>query len=254
MEDKQSLLSANGSVLSATQRATAIFAFVLAFALDFTLVNVITAIVAFYLYSIIGVCLTLHRYYSHGSFEFKHAWVKWLCTAIAILSIRGSPLGWSYIHRLHHRYADTESDPHNPRILGEKMFGFKFAESDLKKLVLVKNLMTREQLAIHNWYFAIVIGMLSVVSAIGYDALYFGWILPVTMVHFSQGCFNYFAHMHGYRNFNTKDMSTNNPYLWLMILGDAWHNNHHNDPSAFNTQVKQWELDPLNVLVKFIRK
>jgi stearoyl-CoA desaturase (Delta-9 desaturase) len=30
----------------------------------------------------------------------------------------GSPLSFSYIHRMHHRHVDTENDPHSPKYIG----------------------------------------------------------------------------------------------------------------------------------------
>ena len=95
------------------------------FLVDFTLGNIALAVAFFYVFSILGLSLTLHRYYSHKNFKFKNELLRKIFTVIAILAGRGSPLGWVYIHRLHHRHADTENDPHGPETIGFRFFGFK---------------------------------------------------------------------------------------------------------------------------------
>jgi fatty-acid desaturase len=122
------------------------------------------------------------------------------------------------------------------------------------KVFLVKELMTKEHLFINKWYFAIIFTWLVFLSFINIDLIYFTWVLPVMLVQLSQNCFNYFAHMHGHRNFETRDTSTNNIWLWPFILGDAWHNNHHKNPGNFTTKIKWWEVDSLGNFIIFIRK
>jgi stearoyl-CoA desaturase (delta-9 desaturase) len=250
------MFSASATTITKVQLITSLCAVIGLFYFDFTFQNILITTISFYLYSIIGVSLTLHRYYSHKSFEFNSNLVKWICTLIAILTGRGSPLGWVYVHRLHHAYSDQEADPHSPHNLGFKLFGFKHIEthSGKMKVFLVKELMTKEHLFINKWYFAIILTWLIFLSCIDINLIYFTWVLPVMLVQLSQNCFNYFAHMHGYRNFETRDTSTNNIWLWPFIWGDAWHNNHHSNASLVSTKIKLWELDPIAYLINFIKK
>lgn len=250
------IFSASANTITRVQIVSSVLSILGLFYFDFSTTNAIITVVCFYLFSIVGVSLTLHRYYSHKSFEFRNAVVKWLCTLFAILAGRGSPLGWVYVHRLHHAYSDQEGDPHSPHNLGFKLFGFRHIEdhSGKMKVFLVKELMTKEQLFINKWYFAIILVWLVVLSTIDISLVYFAWILPVMLVQLSQNCFNYFAHMHGHRNFETKDTSTNNIFLWPFILGDAWHNNHHANAAKYNTKVLWWEFDPVSVVISLIKK
>jgi len=250
------MFSASASTITKIQIITGLCAVAGMFHFDFTFQNTALSIVSFYIYSIIGISLTLHRYYSHRSFEFRNTFLKWICTFVAVLTGRGSPLGWVYVHRLHHAYSDKDGDPHSPHNLGFKLFGFRHIEdhSGKMKVFLVKELMTREQLFINKWYFAIIFSWLIFLALIDVNLIYFTWILPVMLVQLSQNCFNYFAHMHGYRNFETRDTSTNNVWLWPFILGDAWHNNHHSNAAALSTKIKPWELDPIAYVTTFIKK
>jgi stearoyl-CoA desaturase (delta-9 desaturase) len=223
------------------------------FFVEYNITNIITMMVSFYVLNILGVWMMMHRYYSHKSFELNTI-LKWLFTIVALLSGRGSILGWVYLHRLHHAYSDQEKDPHSPYNLGYKMFGFghmKKQEGEMK-IFLVKELMTPEQLFIHKWYMLLLIPVLIIFALIDLQLFYWAWVVPAMLIQFSTSNFNYFGHTHGYRNYETKDQSRNNILLWPIILGEAWHNNHHADAKNYSTRHKFWEIDPLEWLIKLI--
>jgi len=220
---------------------------------EYNITNIITMMISFYILNILGVWMTLHRYYSHKSFELNPVF-KWLFTIIAILAGRGSILGWVYLHRLHHAYSDQERDPHSPHNLGYKLFGFghmKKQEGEMK-IFLVKELMTPAQLFIHKWYMLLLLPVLAAVALIDLQFFYWAWLVPAMLIQLSTSNFNYFGHTTGYRNYVTKDHSRNNPWLWPIILGEAWHNNHHSDAKNFSTKRKYWEIDPLIWLIKLV--
>jgi stearoyl-CoA desaturase (delta-9 desaturase) len=223
------------------------------FFVEYNITNIITMMISFYVLNILGVWMMMHRYYSHKSFELNPI-LKWMFTVIAVLTGRGSILGWVYLHRLHHAYSDQEKDPHSPHNLGYKMFGFghmKKQEGEMK-IFLVKELMTPEQLFIHKWYMLLLIPVLIIFALIDLQLFYWAWIVPAMLIQFSTSNFNYFGHTHGYRNYETKDQSRNNVLLWPIILGEAWHNNHHADAKNLSTRHKFWEIDPLEWLIKLI--
>ena len=223
------------------------------FFVEYNISNIITMMISFYVLNILGVWMMMHRYYSHKSFEL-HPVLKWMFTVIAVLTGRGSILGWVYLHRLHHAYSDQERDPHSPHNLGYKMFGFghmKKQEGEMK-IFLVKELMTPEQLFIHKWYMLLLIPVLIIFALIDLQLFYWAWVVPTMLIQFSTNNFNYFGHTHGYRNYETKDQSRNNILLWPIILGEAWHNNHHADAKNYSTRHKFWEIDPLEWLIKLI--
>jgi stearoyl-CoA desaturase (delta-9 desaturase) len=214
-------------------------------------------VVSFYILNILGNWMTLHRYYAHKSFEFKNVISMWVFTLLSLLAGRGSPLGWSYLHRKHHMHSDTDLDPHSPTHLGYKLFGFdhyKKQEEEKMQIFIVKDLMSKEQLFIHKWYMIIILVFIIALAVISIELLYFAWLLPVFLVHLSQNNFNYFGHMYGYRNFVTKDDSKNNMVLFPFILGEAWHNNHHYNPKAYSTKIRKHEYDPVSSFIEIIKK
>jgi len=244
------MFESNSDTLNKIQNFTLIMSIIGIFYFDFTALNISLAIVSFYVYSIFGLSLTLHRYYTHKSFKMNPIF-HWLFTFIAILTGRGSPLGWVYIHRLHHAFSDTDKDPHPS---GFKLYGFKTIETGKKTNVfLVKELMTPAHLFINKYYLLIIIAWLLILGIIDVHLIYFTWILPIFCIHLSQNCFNYFAHKSGYRNFDTKDKSTNNIWLWPFILGEAWHNNHHANAEKITTKINKYEYDPVAIVINLIK-
>jgi stearoyl-CoA desaturase (delta-9 desaturase) len=198
--------------------------------------------------------MMLHRYYSHKGFKLN-SFVKWFFTAFAVLAGRGSPLGWVYIHRIHHATSDTEKDPHSPHYDTFKFIGFKPVQ-ETKKInhFIVKELLTTAHLKIDKYYLLVILAFLLVLSMINFDLVFYMWAIPVFVVSVTQTMFNYFAHTKGYRNFETTDRSTNNVYLWPFILGDAWHNNHHANAANISTKILKHEYDPIGVLINLIKK
>lgn len=213
------------------------------------------SVVFFYCYSILGLSMMLHRYYTHKGFELNPV-LKWTLTVFAVLAGRGSPIGWVYIHRLHHGTSDTEKDPHSPHYDTFKFIGFRPVYDDSKKInyFIVKELLTPTQIRIDKYYMLLIASFVLLLGLVDPNLILYVWAIPVFLVSVSQIAFNYFCHMHGYRNFEVKDKSTNNIFMWPLILGDAWHNNHHADAKNYNTQHKFWELDPVAWFIKLCSK
>lgn len=223
------------------------------FVVDVSWQYLLVAIFMFYGYSVLGISMMLHRYYSHKSFKL-HSLVKWFFTSFAVLAGRGSPLGWVYIHRIHHATSDTEKDPHSPHYNTFSFVGFRPVQENKKiNHFIVKELLTSAHIKIDKYYLLLILGFLAMLSVIDYNLMFYGWAIPVFLVSITQTMFNYFAHMKGYRNFETTDYSTNNPYLWPFILGDAWHNNHHANAQLVSTKVRKYEYDPVSALINLIK-
>ncbi|NES00530.1 MAG: acyl-CoA desaturase, partial [Symploca sp. SIO1B1] len=54
---------------------------------------------------------------------------------------------------------------------------------------------------------------------------------------------NSITHVYGCRLFNTNEQSTNNIWLAIPTLGEAWHNNHHAFPHSAKFGLKWWQVD-----------
>ena len=175
------------------------------------------------------------------------------------LAFQGSPIWWAAIHRAHHRYADTDSDPHTPRKgLPYAFFGWLIDTSYIPHL----NLATHCKDLIRNDFYKFLEPRGGMVHAnalnLIINVLYrfallwlFGWTVLWANVLASIGVFlipqflNVACHIPqiGYKNFATDDDGVNVWWVGILALGEGWHNNHHAYPGSSRTGVRAYELD-----------
>ena len=207
------------------------------------------------LYGGIGISMTYHRYYSHKSFEFKYNWIKQLAQFFGIVSGRGSPIGWVYVHREHHAYSDTEKDPHDPATKGWRIFFHNMIDYGGKvNKKWIRELFNREQLNINKYYMLYIYAYVLALLLISPWALYFFYIVPLTVSAWSLNSFVYFSHSYGTRNHdNARDNSRNNWPIAILLFGEGWHNNHHYKASNWNLHEKWYQLDPLSWIIRLVK-
>ena len=216
-------------------------------------VSVLQFILVFYgglLFGRIGSEAGFHRYFSHKSYKttkFKEKLLLWWGTVLGV----GSCLSWATMHRLHHKDADTENDPHSPHVDGwiKPFFGIPRSKNYDHKITkdLLKD---KTQIFTHKHYFKINLLWIILLSVVSYVL---GTMLPL-ILFFSMaslslwllyGITNTIEHEFGYRTYDVKDQSKNQPILRLLWLGAGLHNNHHykSNSYTFNLRKNWWEFD-----------
>jgi fatty-acid desaturase len=119
----------------------------------------------------------------------------------------------------------------------------------LKKDFLIKQ---------HNYYFAIILSYILILTAIDPILIIFCYIIPAGFSWWSSAVLSLPLHSpsQGYRNFDTTD-TTVNSHLWnWLTLGEGLHNNHHARPGEYNFAFteKKYEWDFSAFLVdKFLK-
>jgi stearoyl-CoA desaturase (delta-9 desaturase) len=248
------MFSASALTLSVIQILSTILTILGMWYFDFTLSSFILIFLGYFLYSGIGVSMMMHRHWSHRSFEFRYKWMLWICTWFAIVAGRGSPIGWVYVHRLHHAFADTPRDPHDPKTIGWKIFFphlIHYGETIDKRII--KDLLKKEHLYINRYYILFLIMWSLILLAIDPAVLYFFYIVPLMLTFIGLDLFVFLTHKYGYQNFYAKDNSKNNWFISVILWGEGWHNNHHKNAGNYSTQVKWWEIDLLGYIIKFVK-
>lgn len=212
----------------------------------------------FYLWHGMGITIGYHRLLAHRAFRcekpFEYFWVIG-----GYLAFQGSPIWWAAIHRAHHRYSDTNLDPHTPKKgLKYALFGWLFDNSYLPQLNLavhckdlIKNDFYRRLEPRGNIAYANVLNLaLNVVYRLLLLWL-FGWTVFLANLVASIGVFmipqllNVACHLPklGYKNFPTDDDGVNVWWVGILALGEGWHNNHHAFPGSSRTGLLPHEID-----------
>lgn len=235
---------------------SAVLAMVLGFNfVEFTPLHIALIVLGYFCYSGLGISMTFHRHYSHKSFEFKYSWMKKVCTFFGIVAGRGSPLGWGYVHRLHHARPDTPADPHDPSTVGWKIIFphlAKYGEKINKRLI--RDLLTKGHLKINEYYMGIIAPWIIALYLISPAVLYFFYVVPVVLTFIGLNLSVLLTHKYGYVSHNTHDNSKNNWFMSLILWGEGWNNNHHFNSKKYNLQEKWWEIDMLGRIINGIKQ
>jgi fatty-acid desaturase len=215
------------------------------------MLEILTALIFYFLYCGIGVGMMLHRFYSHKSFSFKSNVIQKLFTACAVFAGRGSPLGWVYVHREHHAYSDTTRDPHAPTSKAMLLPHRTLIEEKIN-LRIIRDLLDKENIFINDWYMLIHIVFVVMLTMANPWLTVFVWAVPVFVTATMMDVSTYFNHTLGYRNFDSRDNSKNNWLFGFTMFGEGWHNNHHHNPKLTSTKIKWWEFDLIGKIINLV--
>jgi stearoyl-CoA desaturase (delta-9 desaturase) len=219
---------------------------------------------ALYVVTMAGVEIGMHRYFSHRA--FKCSPTMRLALGIAgSMAGQGPVLFWATTHRRHHRYSDTEADPHAPLGRGVQAFcrahvGWLFEEHRFEPgreaPDLVRDGATVTAQRHYLTWFALGLALPAViglaVSGTWYGALeglLWGGLVRVFAVHHATWSVNSLCHLVGAQPWQSRDGSRNVAWLALPTLGGAWHNNHHAFPASATTSLARWQIDPSGWLI-----
>lgn len=190
-----------------------------------------------------GISIGFHRLLSHRSFSASPRMTNILAT-IGCLATGGSPLGWAGAHRLHHAAKTPEEDPHAWERLGKvRVYCHAWKQVVIPRR-LIQDLLSVPYLRwLHRNYFLFLFVWAAGLYLIHPSVGAFGYSLPAVFAFHGFGLINLFGHLHGYRNFETNDSSTNSWVANLLTCGEGWHNNHHRFPSLYRVGLGRFEFD-----------
>jgi stearoyl-CoA desaturase (delta-9 desaturase) len=77
-----------------------------------------------------------------------------------------------------------------------------------------------------------------------------GFFVPTFFILQGTCLVNSVCHLAPKRQEDTKDYSTNNPWLFPIALGENWHRNHHLYPASASTWVKPYQVDIIYLTIK----
>ena len=187
-----------------------------------------------------------HRYFAHRSYKMPRIPQAIFAFAGTTAAQKG-PLWWAQHHRDHHKYADTERDPHSPIkgfwwshvgwILSDKYNDTDFdAISDFHQYPEIR-FIDRQ-----NWMGPWALGGFSFLVG-GWSGLIVGFFLSTVLLWHATFLVNSVSHVFGRRRFETPDTSRNSLLVALLTGGEGWHNNHHHYAPSARQGFYWWEID-----------
>jgi len=188
---------------------------------------VIFCAIGWFLGGVIGHGVGLHRYWAHRSFEVNKFWHYVLCFQ-SIMCGMGSPATYASVHLRHHKYPDTDKDPHSPTHKGKLsvflgyFFNIYAVDLSYAKRFLVKY---PEQKFVHQHYNKFHIGYITLLFLINPILLYPLYFLPVIWAVLFGAIVNVFNHL-------PDEGVSNKKWIEYLLAGEGWHKEHHRRATA----------------------
>ena len=213
----------------------------------------------------------LHRYAAHQSFTMSKTTerITYVLTWLFQGSNYLSAYGYGVMHRMHHSYADTEKDPHSPKY-DENVLKMMWRTKSMYQNINKKRIDIDEKFTknVPQWsrfdrmasskISRIIWTLLYIIFFIKFATIWWLWLfLPVIilMAPIHGVIINWYAHVYGYVNFKVSDTSKNLLPFDFLMMGEAYHNNHHKHGSRANFGGARWhEIDPTYLIMKVLHK
>ena len=217
---------------------------------------VVLCVVLAWLSGWVGIALCFHRLLTHRSFKTQK-WFEYFLTIMGTLAWQGSPVKWVGTHRLHHKWSDTDHDPHTPNhgFWWAHVLWLFYKDDRRREAVAAAGDLARDKgLALIDRFFWVPQAFLTIllfgggmiVGGLDEALSWVGWGIGVrtVFVYHSTWFVNSAAHTWGYKNPKAHDNSRNLWWVALFGAGEGYHSNHHADPSCAAHGIKWWEFDP----------
>ena len=194
-----------------------------------------------------------HRYFAHRSYRLGRV-PQFVMAFGGTTAVQKGPLWWASHHRAHHRYADSEGDPHSPQKgfwwshVGWLLSGNYGAtrDADIEDFGRYPELRFLNR---YDWIGPWALGIASFLIA-GWSGLVVGFFGSTVLLWHVTFSVNSVAHLVGRRRYATTDSSRNCVPVALLTLGEGWHNNHHHYPASARQGFHWWEIDPAYVALR----
>lgn len=212
----------------------------------------------------LGITGGCHRLWSHKSYQASTP-LKIFLMILNSGAFQGSIFHWSRDHRLHHKFSDTELDPHtmakgffyahcgwllvkkDPRLVEE---GKKIDMSDLMndKVVMWQK----------KHYLPMGLLMCFIVPTLTYTfgagvPIWAGFLLSMMTYAITLNItwfVNSVCHMFGSRPWNKNILPTDNFLVSILAQGEGYHNYHHEYPGDWRASKDEWYM--INLTARFI--
>ncbi|XP_031846077.1 acyl-CoA Delta-9 desaturase isoform X2 [Nomia melanderi] len=220
--------------------------------LALTSAKILTSLFALLLYmgSGLGITAGAHRLWSHKSYKAKMP-LEFFLMLMNTIAFQNSAIEWARDHRLHHKYSETDADPHNAKR------GFFFAHvgwllckkhpdiSEKGRGIDISDLMNNRILSFQKKYYMILMPIMCFVLPTVIPALC--WNESWSNAYFISGVLRYIftlnctwlvnsaAHLFGNKPYDRYINPAENKGVALTAFGEGWHNYHHVFPWDYKT-------------------
>ncbi|XP_022919265.1 acyl-CoA Delta-9 desaturase-like [Onthophagus taurus] len=225
--------------------------------------------IAMYQMGGLGITAGAHRLWAHKSYKAKWP-LTLLLTIFNTIAFQDAVVDWARDHRVHHKYSETDADPHNAKR------GFFFAHvgwllcrkhPEVKakgKGIDMSDLYADPILKFQKDYYLIVMPLICFViptiipmyfwdetfqNAFFLNLFRYVWTLNITWL------VNSAAHMFGDKPYDKYINPAENKTVAVLALGEGWHNYHHTFPWDYKTsELGKYSVNLSCLFIDFMAK
>lgn len=219
-----------------------------------------------YVMSGLGITAGAHRLWSHRSYKAKWP-LRLLLAFFNCIAFENSLYEWTRDHRVHHKYCETDADPHDARR------GFFFSHvgwllcrkhPDVKnkgRLIDMSDMLADPIVRLqHRHYLPLVaVCCFAIPTLIPYmmwnetlyNAFYICALLRYTYTLHATWFVNSAAHMWGRKPYDKHIMASENKGVSFGALGEGFHNYHHVFPWDYATSELGYEINLTKMFIDF---
>lgn len=217
--------------------------------------------VVLYALTAMGITLGYHRLLTHRSYKCPK-WLEYAISFMALQACQGGPISWTAVHRIHHKRADQEGDPHGAHEgFWWSHMGWMFSQPPRTLDPRVRQRMAPDlegdpgHRFLDRYFLLLVAGLgFTLYSLGGLSWLVYGMFVRLTLVYHATWLVNSAAHKFGYRSHETRDLSTNCWWVAALTFGEGWHNNHHAFPHSARHGLSWWEVDLTYLTIRGLQR
>nr|XP_022319334.1 acyl-CoA desaturase-like [Crassostrea virginica] len=221
-------------------------------------------VAVYYLFSGLGITAGAHRLWAHRSYKAR-APLRCLLALMNTSALQNDILDWSRDHRVHHKYSETDADPHNamrgfffahvgwllvkkhPDVM-EKGRGLDYSDLYADKVVMFQRRFYRPLVIVMclivpiavPWYFW---------GETLWNSFFLSAVLRYCLLLNATWSVNSFAHLWGTKPYDKRINPAENLGVALSAVGEGFHNFHHTFPSDYATSEYGWHLNITTVFI-----
>lgn len=202
-------------------------------------------IIILYFLGSITISVGYHRLFCHSAFKTSKLFHK-LFAFFGVLFQFSSPLQWAVIHASHHKYSDTNNDPHYPKPWS--LFLRKYRTVPLNAFKIKRLLRNGHyHFIIYKYYQLIYLCILLALLAISPSFILCVYLPVLGLLHLVGSIHTTFSHW----NDNPRDLAFME--FLLPASGEWLHGHHHDYPRNASFRSKWWHFDLGAIVIKLIK-
>ncbi|EHA97944.1 Stearoyl-CoA desaturase 5 [Heterocephalus glaber] len=220
-----------------------------------------------FLVTALGVTAGAHRLWSHRSYKAKLPLRIFLAAANS-MAFQNDIFEWARDHRAHHKYSETDADPHNARR------GFFFSHIgwllvrkhpdviEKGKKLDVTDLLADPVVQFQRKYYKTSVALMCFVvptlvpwyiwGESLWNSYFLAAILRYTIALNGTWLVNSVAHMYGNRPYDKHISPRQNPLVTLGAIGEGFHNYHHTFPFDYSASEFGLNFNPTTWFIDFM--